>query len=144
MPPWKLLRTLPKRASKSATMSKASSWTETSSCCFGLNLKNEIELTFQKLCLISINTRSIAVVSRPVMRLHMLPDKPPGAWGNSAMTVLSPMLEMSLSCSLCDIMLAHNASTIVSTWNSFTLLTRGPKLNNEKLILTVHFFKFKK
>ena len=40
----------------------------------------------------------------------------------------SPMLEMSLSCSLSDTMLQHSVSTMVSTWNSFTLFTRGPKL----------------
>lgn len=50
------------------------------------------------------------------------------AGGNSPITVLSPMEEMSLSCSLSDSMLVHKVSTMVSTWYSFTLLTRGPRL----------------
>lgn len=48
--------------------------------------------------------------------------------GSSAITVFSPMLEMSLSCSLSDVMFEHSVSTIVSTWGSFTLLTRGARL----------------
>lgn len=51
------------------------------------------------------------------------------AGGNSPITVLSPMEEMSLSCSLSDSMLVHRVSTIVSTWYSFTLLTSGPRLS---------------
>ncbi|KAH3897097.1 hypothetical protein DPMN_021281 [Dreissena polymorpha] len=39
-----------------------------------------------------------------------------------------PILEISLSCSLSDSMLLHSVSTMVSTWNSFTLFTRGPRL----------------
>ena len=42
----------------------------------------------------------------------------------------SPMLEMSLSCSLSESMFEHRESTIVSTWCSLTLLTRGPRLDN--------------
>lgn len=51
--------------------------------------------------------------------------------GSSAITVFSPMLEMSLSCSLSDVMFEHSTSTIVSTWGSFTLLTRGARLKNK-------------
>jgi len=51
------------------------------------------------------------------------------AGGSSPITVFRPMEEMSLSCSLSDSMLVHSVSTIVSTWYSFTLLTRGPKLS---------------
>ena len=43
-----------------------------------------------------------------------------------------PILEMSLSCSLSDTMLQHSVSTMVSTWNSFTLFTRGPRLQQAK------------
>lgn len=50
------------------------------------------------------------------------------AGGSSPITVFRPMEEMSLSCSLSDSMLVHSVSTMVSTWYSFTLLTRGPKL----------------
>lgn len=38
---------------------------------------------------------------------------------------------MSRSCSLSDRMLAHRVSTMVSTWYSFTLPTRGPRLSRE-------------
>lgn len=55
--------------------------------------------------------------------------------GNSAITAFSPMLEMSLSCSLSDIMLAHSMSTIASTWGSFTLLTRGARLKINSILL---------
>ena len=42
------------------------------------------------------------------------------------------MLEISLSCSLSDNMLEQSVSTIVSTWNSFTLFTRGPRLKRDE------------
>ncbi len=42
------------------------------------------------------------------------------------------MLEISLSCSLSDKILLHRVSTIVSTWNSFTLFTSGPRLEMKK------------
>lgn len=48
------------------------------------------------------------------------------------MTVFSPMLEISRSCSLSDNMFVHSVSTMVSTWYSFTLPTRGPRLWKEK------------
>lgn len=48
------------------------------------------------------------------------------------MTVFSPMLEMSRSCSLSDNMFVHSVSTMVSTWYSFTLPTSGPRLWGEK------------
>ena len=48
--------------------------------------------------------------------------------GNSFITVLRPMDEMSLNCSLSPIILLHNVSTINSTWWSLTLQTKGPKL----------------
>lgn len=38
---------------------------------------------------------------------------------------------MSRSCSLSDSMFVHRVSTIVSTWYSFTLLTRGPRLEKQ-------------
>ena len=41
-----------------------------------------------------------------------------------------PILEISLSCSLSDNILLHNVSTMVSTWNSFTLFTSGPRLKH--------------
>lgn len=41
------------------------------------------------------------------------------------------MPAMSRSCSLSDRMLAQRASTMVSTWYSFTLPTRGPRLSRE-------------
>ena len=44
------------------------------------------------------------------------------------MTVLRPIEEISRSCSLSDSMLVQSVSTMVSTWYSFTLLTRGPRL----------------
>lgn len=59
-------------------------------------------------------------------------SSPLEAGGSSPMTVFRPMLEMSLSCSLSDSMLVHSVSTIVSTWYSFTLLTRGPRLPDRK------------
>lgn len=43
----------------------------------------------------------------------------------------SPILEISLSCSLSESMFEHKESTIVSTWCSLTLLTRGPRLKRE-------------
>lgn len=46
----------------------------------------------------------------------------------------SPMLEMSLSCSLSESMFEHRESTIVSTWCSLTLLTRGPRLEESKAL----------
>jgi len=48
------------------------------------------------------------------------------------MTVFSPMLEISRSCSLSDSMFVHSVSTMVSTWYSFTLPTSGPRLSEEK------------
>ena len=48
--------------------------------------------------------------------------------GNSLITVLRPMDEISLNCSLSPIILLHNVSTINSTWWSLTLQTKGPKL----------------
>ena len=56
--------------------------------------------------------------------------------GNSLMTVLSPIEEMSLNCSLSAAMLEHKCSTIVSTWTSFTLVTNGPKLSISKHVNT--------
>ena len=50
--------------------------------------------------------------------------------GSSLITVLRPIDEISLNCSLSPIMLLHNVSTINSTWWSFTLHTNGPKLKN--------------
>ena len=47
--------------------------------------------------------------------------------GSSLMTVLRAMEEMSLSCSLSPTMLLQSVSTIVSTWYSLTLDTRGPR-----------------
>lgn len=44
------------------------------------------------------------------------------------------MDEMSLSCSLSDSMLVHSVSTMVSTWYSFTLLTRGPRLSKTNAV----------
>lgn len=57
----------------------------------------------------------MAVVRRPVIRLQIFPENPPGACGSSAITVLRPILEISLSCSFSEIIFAHKASTIVST-----------------------------
>lgn len=54
------------------------------------------------------------------------------AGGSSDRTVLRPMPAMSRSCSLSDRMLAQRASTMVSTWYSFTLPTRGPRLSRER------------
>lgn len=48
------------------------------------------------------------------------------------MTVFSPMLEISRSCSLSDNMFVHSVSTMISTWYSFTLPTSGPRLQEEK------------
>lgn len=62
-----------------------------------------------------ILTLSIAVVNLPVILLHIFPDKPPDACGSSAITVLSPMLEISLSCSLSETIFVHKDSTINST-----------------------------
>ena len=53
------------------------------------------------------------------------------AVGSSDRTVFRPMPAMSRSCSLSDRMLAQRASTMVSTWYSFTLPTRGPRLSRE-------------
>lgn len=50
------------------------------------------------------------------------------AGGSSPITVLRPILEISRSCSLSESMLVQRVSTIVSTWYSFTLLTKGPRL----------------
>ena len=53
-----------------------------------------------------------------------------------------PILEMSLSCSLSDSMFEQSESTMVSTWCSLTLLTRGPRLEMVKIttIQHVNFF----
>lgn len=50
------------------------------------------------------------------------------------MTVLSPMLEMSRSCSLSETILLQSVSTMASTWCSFTLLTRGPRLDRRDML----------
>lgn len=50
------------------------------------------------------------------------------AGGSSESTVFRPMPAMSRSCSLSDRMLAQRVSTMFSTWYSFTLPTRGPRL----------------
>ena len=56
----------------------------------------------------------------------------PSVWQNALN--YSPMLEMSLSCSLSESMFEHRESTIVSTWCSLTLLTRGPRLEESKTL----------
>lgn len=53
---------------------------------------------------------------------------PVAAGGSSESTVFRPMPAMSRSCSLSDRMLAQRVSTMFSTWYSFTLPTRGPRL----------------
>lgn len=60
------------------------------------------------------------------------------AGGSSPITVFRPMEEMSLSCSLSDSMLVHSVSTMVSTWYSFTLLTRGPRLRETSAPTVTH------
>ena len=61
-----------------------------------------------------------ALVSLPVIFLEIPAASVVAEGGNSTITVLRPILDMSRSCSLSDIMLVHRVSTIVSTCISFT------------------------
>lgn len=126
---WKLMRSPPNLLRRSPRMSRASSWTDTSSCC------NYIEYRWQRprTKISERLTLAMALLSRPVIRLHMLAAKPVDNGGNSLITVFKPMLQISRSCSFSDSMLLHSVSTIVSTWYSFTLLTNGPRLHKTKV-----------
>lgn len=73
-------------------------------------------------------TFSIALLSLPVILLQTLAANALDAKGSSLITVFRPMLEISRSCSFSETMFPQRASTIVSTWYSFTLFTSGPKL----------------
>ena len=142
---WNETRRAPNRDSKSARISSASSWTDTSSCCKNgpiISLLKEqssdTTLSFTVVALICYLltvfcyiTFSMAVLRRPVIRRQTLAARPLEANGSSLITVLRPMLEISRSCSLSETMLAHKASTMTSTWYSFTLLTKGPKLKSK-------------
>lgn len=59
----------------------------------------------------------MAVLSLPVILWHTLAARPvvPVECGNSEITVFSPILEISLNCSLLETILPHKESTIVST-----------------------------
>lgn len=103
MTSWKGINKSPKRESRSARMSRASSCTETSSIL-------------------------IAFDNFPVIRWQTFGTSDEEFCGNSEMTVFNPMLEISRNCSLLLTMFVHRVSTIVSTWGSFTLFTRGPRL----------------
>lgn len=78
-----------------------------------------------------IFTFSMALLRRPVILLQTLAARALEPSGSSEMTVLRPMLDISLSCSLSETIFPHRASTIVSTWYSLTLFTRGPRLRNK-------------
>lgn len=81
----------------------------------------------------------MALLNLPVILLQTLAASGPDPNGSSDITVFRPILEMSLSCSLSETMLLHSASTMVSTWYSLTLLTKGPRLKSEFAINFLHF-----
>ena len=74
----------------------------------------------------------------PIKQVHMFTSesRPGRVFLVVYIRLYPPMLDISLSCSLSDSMLEHSVSTIVSTWYSFTLPTSGPKLSQNKQILT--------
>lgn len=130
--------------SMSAMMSSASSWTDTSSC-LAMALVRRPVIFLQTLAAraepdrhTGVFTASLKTKCCPLQKYRtnscvcvqvvFAASLPLEAGGSSPITVLSPMEEMSLSCSLSDSMLVHRVSTMVSTWYSFTLLTSGPRL----------------
>lgn len=58
-----------------------------------------------------------------------------GMFGSCPMTVFRPILDMSLSCSLSLSMFEQRASTMISTWISFTLDTSGPRLFTNRVFI---------
>lgn len=54
-----------------------------------------------------------------------------GMCGNWLITVFKPIEEISFSCSLSESIFEHNVSTIISTWNSLVLVTRGTRLDTK-------------
>lgn len=84
----------------------------------------------------------MALLSRPVIRLQTFAASALDPNGSSEITVFRPMLDISLSCSLSETIFAQRASTIVSTWNSFTLFTKGPKLKRYSSLNSFKFLMF--
>lgn len=84
----------------------------------------------------------MALLNFPVILLQTLAASGPDPSGSSDITVFRPILEMSLSCSLSETMLLHSASTIVSTWYSLTLLTKGPRLKRKTTLIIKDFINF--
>lgn len=129
MLPWNVIKSPPNRFSKSDKISSDSNWIVTSSCWktsrhHYINTSIHYELTHGKI----IFTCKMAEVKRPVIFLQIVETKDVEVGDNSAITVFRPMLEISRSCSLFEIMFEQSVSTIVSTCISFTLLTSGPRL----------------
>lgn len=83
----------------------------------------------------------MALLRRPVILLQTLAASEEEARGNSLITVFSPMLDISRNCSFSDTIFVQRASTMVSTWYSFTLFTSGPRLKQCRrwIINLIHF-----
>ena len=73
-------------------------------------------------------TLTMASDSLSVTLLQMVVARPVALEGSSLMTVFRANELMSRNCSLSLSMWSQRLSTILWTWKSFTLFTRGPRL----------------
>ncbi len=129
----------------SERISKASSWMDTSSCIPNAPINWDVIFLQTLTVRLKPSTQYNSYDQRSQKDGHLsnIISIPVDEGGSSAMTVFRPMLEMSLSCSLLETMLEQRVSTIVSTWHSFTLPTRGPRLHKPEIHYKKCWAKYK-